>query len=102
MAEQITEHLTDLRNQLRLTSEQEAAWGRFVNTIQETFSHMVPAPEGPASVRTLEQGIAAYEIALSAHLEAMRTIRDALSDLSNALMGWTAPAPASMCHNVVV
>jgi len=85
MAEQITEHLTNLRNQLRLTSEQEAAWARFVNIIQEAISRVAPAPEDQASSRTLEHGIAAYETALNAHLEAMRIIRDALSDLANAL-----------------
>lgn len=85
MAEQITEHLTNLRDQLRLTSEQEVAWARFVNTIQETATRVVPASERQTSSRTLEQGIAAYETGLNAHLEAIRIIRDALSDLANAL-----------------
>ena len=54
-------------------------------TIQNTIAHVIPASEGQTSSRTSKQGIAAYEIALTAHLEAIRTIRGALSGLANVL-----------------
>jgi hypothetical protein len=79
--ERTTKHLENLRHQLRLSSEQQAAWDRFVSIIQETIASVRPPPEGTAS----EQEITAYDTALDAHLEAVRTIRDALFDLRGSL-----------------
>jgi hypothetical protein len=88
MAERATEHLEDLRQELRLTSEQQAAWDRFVNTVQETIARVRPPPGGTLSSGwASEQGITAYDTTLDAHLGAIRTIRDALSDLTSSLNG---------------
>ncbi len=77
MDERTTEHLQDLRQQLRLTSEQEAAWNSFVRTVQETIARM------PQAMPSAEPE--AYDTTLNAHLEMVCTIRDALSELSTYL-----------------
>ena len=83
--ERTTEHLEELRHQLRLTSEQQAAWHRFVTTVQETITSVHSAPEAMPSGRTSEHGITAYDTMLGVHLKAVRIIRDALSDLTSSL-----------------
>lgn len=86
-AKSTTEHLEDLRHQLRLTSEQQAAWHHFVSTVQATIAHVRASEGRPPSPASPKHGLTAYDTRIAVYLEAIRTIRDALSVLTSSLDG---------------
>lgn len=86
MAEYVEARLGDLRNDLQLRPDQQPAWDRFAGAVREAAGRMTrPGPGAMAQGQTLEQRLAAHEAALTARLEAARSVRTALSGLTGAL-----------------
>ena len=85
MAEHAEARLNALRDELRLTPEQQPAWDRFAGAVREAVGRMRPGPEAMTQGQTLEQRLAAREATLTTRLEAVRAIHGALSGLTGSL-----------------
>ena len=85
MADRVAAHLDYLHDQLQLTQEQQPAWDRFATAVRDAVPRMRSGPAGMIQGQSLEQRLAAYETMLNSRLEAIRSVRTALSGLTNAL-----------------
>ncbi len=85
MAEHVGAHLDYLHDQLQLTPEQQPAWDRFASAVRAAATRMHPGPAGMMQGQTLEQRLAAQEAMLNARLDAVQSVRTALSGLTSAL-----------------
>jgi hypothetical protein len=85
-AEMVERRLDYLRNALQLRQDQQAAWDRFAGAVRDATGRMRQwRMEAMAPVQGLDQRISEYEQALNSRLEAVRTVRTALSELTQAL-----------------
>ncbi len=85
MADRVGAHLDYLHDQLQLTPEQQPAWDRFASAVRATATRTHPGPAGMMQGQTLEQRLAAQEAMLNARLDAVQSVRAALSGLTSAL-----------------
>ncbi|MCB4823800.1 Spy/CpxP family protein refolding chaperone [Roseicella aerolata] len=85
MAERVEARLAALREELQLTQEQQPAWDRFAGTVREALGRMRPDPAAMGQAQGLEQRLSAHEARLNARLEAVRSVRGALSGLTGSL-----------------
>jgi LTXXQ motif family protein len=85
MADRVTAHLDYLHDQLQLTPEQQPAWDRFTSAVRDAVTHMRPGRAGMAQGQGLDQRLAAQEAMLNARLDAVQSVRAALSSLTSAL-----------------
>jgi LTXXQ motif family protein len=85
MADRVAAHLDYLHDQLQLTPEQQPAWDRFATAVRDAVTRMRSGPAGMIQGQSLEQRLVAYETTLNSRLEAIRSIRTALSGLTSML-----------------
>ena len=85
MGEHAGAHLDYLHDQLQLTPEQQPAWDRFASAVRAVATRMHPGSAGMMQGQNLEQRLAAQETVLNARLDAVQSVRAALSDLTSAL-----------------
>jgi hypothetical protein len=90
MADGVETRLIDLRKELQLTPEQQPAWNRFASAVlagavRDAVARMQPSGRTAEGQQTLERRLNAHEAVLTARLDAVRTMRGALSDLTGAL-----------------
>ncbi len=87
----VESRLVDLRKELQLTPEQQPAWNRFANAVlagavRDALARMqLTSGHTAEGQQPLERRLNAHEAVLTARLEAVRTMRGALSDLAGAL-----------------
>ncbi len=83
--ERVGAHLNYLHDQLQLTPEQQPAWDRFASAVRDAVARMRSGLAGVMQGQSLEQKLTGYETMLNSRLEAVRAIRNALSDLTSSL-----------------
>jgi LTXXQ motif family protein len=91
MASGVKTRLVYLRKELRLTPEQQPAWNRVANAVlagavRDAVARMHSSLDQTAEGQPpLERRLNAYEAVFTARLEAVRALRDALSELTRTL-----------------
>lgn len=85
-ADMVEGHLGYLRNALQLRPDQQPAWDRFAGAVRDATGRMrQERMEAMSPAQGLDQRISEYEQALTSRLDAVRSVRGALSDLTGAL-----------------